>query len=112
MGELDLGAGIRALGRRGGEVEELGEGGEDGLWSEVADGVEAGKNAVFAGDVVAVCKVKGRSGEAEAGAEEADIGKVDFGVEKRGLGGGERDSEVAVRNFIETGHGFIDECGL
>ena len=112
MGELNLSAGIGALGGRGGEIEELREGGEDGLWSQVASGVEVVEFAILAAEIVAVRKVQGRSGEAEAGAQEADIGEVDFGIEEGGLGGGERDGEVAIRDFIETGQGFINERGF
>ena len=112
MGELDLSAGIRALCGRGGEVEELWEGGEDGLWSEVAGGVEVVEFAILAAEIVAVRKVQGSSGEAEAGAQEADIGEIDLGVEEGGLGGGEREGEVAIRDFIEVGQGFINERGL
>jgi len=86
MGELDLGAGKRPPVGREGEVEELREGGEDGLWGEVASGVEVVECAILAAKIVAVREVQGRSGEAESGAQEADIGEIDFGIEKRGLG--------------------------
>ena len=112
MGELNLSPGIGALGRRGGEIEELREGGKDGLWSQVASGVEVVEFAILAADIVAIRKVQCGFGEAESGAEEANIGKVDFGVEKRGLSGGEGDCEVAVRDFIEAGQGFINKRGF
>ena len=112
MGELDLTAGIQALGGRGRGIEELRECGEDGLWSEVADGVEVVEFAILAAKIVAVRKVQGSSGQAQAGAQEADIGEVDFSVEKRGLGGGKREGEVAVLNFIKAGQGFFNERGF
>lgn len=82
------------------------------MWSEVAGGVEVVDFAILAAEIVAVCKVQGGSGKAEPGAQEADIGIIDLGVEERGLGGGERDGEVAVRDFIEAVQGFINERGF
>ncbi len=82
------------------------------MWSEVAGGIEIVEFAILATEIVAVRKVQRRFGEAQADAQEADIGEIDFGVEKRGLGGGERESKVDVRDFIETGQGFINERGL
>ena len=82
------------------------------MWSEVAGGVEVVEFAILAAEIVAVCKVQTGFGEAESGAQETDICKVDFGVEKRGLGGSERESKVAVLDFIEAGQGFINERGF
>ena len=109
MGELDLSAGIRAPGGREGEIKELRNGGEDGLWSEVASRIEVVEFAILAAEIVAVRKVQSGFGAAKAGAEEADIGKVNLGIEKRGLGGGERDGEVGLCDFIETHQSFIDK---